>query len=449
MKHFSLVFLMLMFLSGKAQQDSVVAKKEVEKVKTGWTLGLLPAVAYDSDLGFKYGGLVNFYNFGDGTTYPNYLHSIYLEVNRTTKGSGANQLFFDSEHLFKKRKIRVTSDLSYLTEQALNFYGFNGAEAYYNQSWEDDASDDYISRMFYRMDRRMLRFTTDFQGYIYKDQLRWLVGVAHFTNKIGTVDIDRLNKGKSEDKQLPEAELLYDKYVDWGIIPEKEADGGVNNYLKAGLVYDTRDIEANPNKGMWTEALILAAPEFLLNKENAFGKLVFIHRQYFTLVPQRLTFAYRLGYQGTIWGDAPFYMQSYLFSSYSPSIISEGLGGAKSIRGIQRNRIVGDGFTYGNFELRYKFLRTTFLKQNFYLAVNPFVDAGMVIDPIQVDRTLLPATENPDDYFRQDCDCLHTTYGIGLHAALNENFVLSINYGRTKFKQDGKSGLYIGTNWLF
>ena len=43
----------------------------------------------------------------------------------------------------------------------------------------------------------------------------------------------------------------------------------------------------------------------------------------------------------------------------------------------------------------------------------------------------------------------HFTYGCGLHIALNENFVLAINYGMAANKQDGKSGLYIGTNWLF
>ncbi len=449
MKHLCVALLLLISIACFSQTDTSKAPDKKGKIKTGWTFGALPAVAYDSDLGFKYGALVNFYNFGDGSTYPNYLQSIYLEVNRTTKGSGANQLFFDSEHLFKKRKIRVTSDLSYLTEQALNFYGFNGAAVNYNPLFEDMESDDYISRMYYRLDRRMLRFTTDFQGYIYKDRLRWLLGVAHFTNRIDNVDIDKLNKGKSGDKLLPDTALLYNKYSDWGIIPGKEADGGINNYLKAGFVYDTRDIEANPNRGMWTEILLLAAPEFLYNKENSFGKMVFIHRQYFTLFPGRLTFAYRLGYQGTLWGDAPFYMQSYLFSSYSQSIITEGLGGAKSLRGILRNRVVGDGVTYGNFEFRYKFLRTMFLKQNFYLALNTFLDAGMVVDPVKIDDSGLPASEVYSDYFKSDKDKLHTTYGIGLHAALNENFVLSVNFGIAADKQDGKTGLYIGTNWLF
>ena len=32
-----------------------------EVVKTGWTFGALPAISYNSDLGFQYGALVNLF----------------------------------------------------------------------------------------------------------------------------------------------------------------------------------------------------------------------------------------------------------------------------------------------------------------------------------------------------------------------------------------------------
>jgi hypothetical protein len=335
-----LLFLFSLSLHLFAQEDTDKKKSEEdtkeEKIKTGWTLGLLPAVAFDTDLGFKYGGLVNFYNFGDGSTYPDYLQSIYLEISRTTKGSGVNQLFFDSEHLFPGRKIRLTADLSYLTEQGLDFFGFNGAEVNFNPDFADDASPAYISRMYYRHARKMIRFYADFQGYIIPDKLRWLAGFTFYNFNMATVDIDRLNKGKDSSDMLPDVASLYDKYVDWGILSAEEADGGHNQFIKAGLIWDTRDIEANPGKGIWTEALFMTAPSFLGNKEHAFTKFVFTHRQYFTLLKNRLSFVYRLGYQGTILGEAPFYMQTLLISSYSPSVITEGLGGAKSLRGIMR-----------------------------------------------------------------------------------------------------------------
>lgn len=450
MKNLKFTFFIFAFLAISLKvysQDTTLIEKK-EKIKKGLTLGLLPAVAFDSDLGLKYGGLINLYNFGDGSTYPNYKHSIYLEVARTTKGSGQNQLFFDSGHLFKGKPIRLTADLSFLTEQALDFYGFNGVQSIYHPKFEDKNSNDYISRMFYRHERKMIRSYADFQGNITSKKFRWLAGAAFYNYKIGSVDIQKLNEGKDADDLLPDVPTLYDHYVEWGIIPEKEADGGSLKMLKLGLIYDTRDIEANPSRGVWSEAIIMTAPSFLANNENAFTKLSLVHRQYFTLLKDRLTFVYRLGLQTTISGDAPFYFQPMMISSYSPSTLTEGLGGAKSLRGVLRNRIVGDGFTYGNFEFRYKFIKFNKFNQNIYLALNPFIDAGTIIKEIDLSElNLKPGITAP--HFNNTKDVLHFTAGCGFHIALNENFVLAINYGRAFSQFDGKSGLYIGTNWLF
>jgi len=424
-------------------------KKKKEKIKDGWTFGAVPVVAYDSDLGFKYGGLVNFYNYGKPTTYPEYQQSIYVEISRTTKGSGINQLFFDSEHMFPNRPIRITADLSYLTEQALDFYGFNGYESAYFMDFENDETDDYISRMYYRYERKLLRFTLDFQGRLLGDNLNWLIGFGHFNHELGSVDIDKLNEGKDGDDLLPDTASLYDKYVDWGLIPAKEADGGVMNYLKFGTIYDTRDNEANPMKGIWSEVIIVTAPKLLDNYENSFTKLSLIHRQYFTLIPSKLSFAYRAGYQGTVQGNPPFYYQPYLISSFSPSVLTEGLGGAKSLRGIRRDRIVGEDIVYGNFEFRWKFWKGVIKNQNFYLALSTFLDAGKVTKPIEINKSLIPASENLVNYFDESSDKIHASSGIGLHVVLNQNFIVAFDYGMAFDKRDGDNGLYIGMNFLF
>lgn len=423
--------------------------KKEDKIKKGWTFGLIPTISYNSDLGLQYGGLVTFYDYGDGSTYPKYKKMIRTEISRYTKGSGTNQIFFDSDKLFKKKTIRTTADFSYLTDKACDFYGFNGAMVNFNPDFMNDEANDYISRMFYRMKRNILRFTCDFQGTIIPGKLRWLVGIAFFNYQIGTVDISKLNEGKPTEKQLPDTALLYDKYVSWGIIPTEEADGGHNQFIKAGLIFDTRDIEANPSKGIWTELLVTSAPSFLGNSENAYTKLAFIHRQYFTLWPKKLTFVYRLGYQGTILGHAPFYAQTYMFNSFAAVTIVEGLGSAKSIRGMVRDRVVGDAIAYGNFELRWKFFKTLIGNQNVYFALNPFFDVGKVVKKIEVDESKVPLSEVASNYFTGIDEKLHFMLGCGLHIALNENFVISADFGKTLDPQDGKTGLYIGTGWLF
>jgi hypothetical protein len=307
---------------------SLQAVAQDEKIKTGWTFGALPAISYNSDLGFQYGALVNFYYFGDGTSYPKYMHSLYGEVSRYTKGSGINRFFYDSEYLIPN--IRVTSDVSFLTEKALDFYGFNGYDAVYNPGWEDDTDTDYISRMFYRHERKMLRIMTDFQGALVGKELRWVAGFGILHNDIAPVDIEALNKGKDEEDKLPDVPGLYDKYVEWGIIGEDEKDGGWSNNIKLGLVYDTRDFEPNPMKGLWSEVVLFAAPGFLGNGDFGYAKISATHRQYFTLVKEKLSFAYRLNYQGTVAGTVPFYMQPYMINSFSNSSNTDGLGRFKN-----------------------------------------------------------------------------------------------------------------------
>ncbi len=412
-------------------------------VKKGWTFGALPAISYNSDLGFQYGGLINLYYFGDGTTYPKYMHSLYGEVSRYTKGSGINRFFYDSEYLIPN--IRVTADISYLTEKALDFYGFNGYDAVYNPAWEDDESGDYKTRMFYRHDRSMFRTMVDFQGSLSGRELRWVAGFGILHNRVGSVDIDRLNKGKDSDL-LPDVPGLYDEYVSWGVIGENEKDGGWANNIKLGLVYDTRDFEPNPMKGIWSEVVLFAAPKFFGNGDFGYNKISATHRQYFTLIDDRLSLAYRLNYQGTISGTVPFFMQPYMINSFSNSSNTDGLGGSKTLRGVVRNRVVGDAFAFGNIELRWKFFNTILLNQDIYLALNPFVDAGKVLKKIDIPSESLAGNT---DYFLTDEEALHTSVGAGLKIVLNQNFIVSVDYGKALDERDGGGGLYIGLNFLF
>ncbi len=73
-----------------------------EKVKKGFGFGALPAVSFDSDLGFQYGAIVNLFHYGDGTNYPKYDHSLYLEWSRYTKGTGINRVMYDTENYFRE-----------------------------------------------------------------------------------------------------------------------------------------------------------------------------------------------------------------------------------------------------------------------------------------------------------------------------------------------------------
>ncbi len=422
-----------------------------ELVKEGWNFGALPAVTFDTDLGFQYGALVNLYHYGDGSRYPKYNHSLYFEVSRFTKGSGIYRFYYDSDQLIKG--IQSSVDLTYLTDQAYDFYGFNGYDAVFNDSWVDDESEDYVSRVFYDYDRKMFRFKVDLQGKLVGSKFRWIGGMNLLNFEVAPVNLEKLNKGKKEDDLLPDVDGLYDKYLDWGLISAEEANGGFVPVFKGGLVFDTRDNKPHPMRGQWSEAVLVVSPK-VLGAESSFSKLSLTHRQYFTLVPKDLSFAYRLVYQTTLGGEVPFYYQSQVITSIMTGSTSEGLGGSRTLRGIRRNRVIGDGIFFGNAELRWKVARLQLLNNNFYIGLNGFTDFGRVTKKtvLNLDTDVFNAfslANDPKDYFNPDSEAMHISYGVGVRVAMNENFIIAIDYGMAADKRDGDSGLYMGLNYLF
>ncbi|MBK6281705.1 MAG: hypothetical protein IPF54_02675 [Draconibacterium sp.] len=58
-------------------------------------------------------------------------------------------------------------------------------------------------------------------------------------------------------------------------------------------------------------------------------------------------------------------------------------------------------------------------------------------------------SQTAKDYYEKDAEKMHISYGAGLRVVMNQNFVIKCDYGRTFDERDGKSGIYIGLNYLF
>lgn len=404
--------------------------------KKGFGFGALPAISYDSDLGFQYGAIVNLYHYGDGSRYPRYNHSLYLEYSRYTKGSGIARIMYDSDRLIPK--IRTTVDISYLTDRAMDFYGFNGYQSIYNPELLNNKA----TRFFYKNDRNMFRAKADFQGGFGDSNFGWVAGYTFYNFDMDKVNHQRLGAETQE-------KTLYEHYIDWGLIQQEEARGGSINYLKVGAKYDSRDQLAAPMKGIWTEAVIQSAPKFM-NRTYPHTKFALIHRQYFTLIPNNMSLAYRIDYQTTIGkSHVPYYAQPLIITSFLTAAYSQGMGGKTSIRGVLRNRVVGDAFAFGNFEWRWKFFRFNLLKQNFYLGTNVFFDTGVILQPIKVDFSQVPDDAISTYFDEENTGKFHSALGAGLKIGWNENFVISVDVGKALNKQDGNLGFYVGLNYLF
>jgi outer membrane protein assembly factor BamA len=443
MRFYLLLFLPIISYSNIFAQsaDSLLQKKPVKK---GFSFGAVPAVGFDSDIGIKYGSLVNLYWYGNGSQYPQYRHAVMSEWSQTTKGSGLKQLIYDSQYLIPG--IRLTAEATYSTEQAFDFYGFNGYKAWYNPDFENKSSTDYKSRVYYRIGRNLLRFRIDFQGKFSHSSFGWLAGWIYESFNIDSVNVDKLNKGLSSSEKLPYVGGgLYGKYLEWGFISETERKGGDHHLLRIGFNYDTRDNEPNPMKGIWTDLVLLVSPSFI-GSATGFSRIIFTHRQYLSLVPGRLSLSGRLAYQGTLTGKVPWYMLS-MTQRFGPDYNRDGLGGAKTLRGVLRARVIGEDVTYSNIELRWKFLKTAVFNQNLHLSMAPFADFGFITKPYK-----LPATTNPDalTYLAKgSTDGLHSTVGTSIFAALNENFVVGMQYGRALDNRDGNQGFYIVMSFMY
>ena len=458
----------------KAKKEKPVEMRNGEIIKTGYNYGPLPAVAFDADKGFQLGALLNIYDFGDGSTYPNPRQHWYFEASFFTKGSQLFVIAYDNK--FSIPGVRFSSSLAITNDKAMDFYGFNGYASYFDHEsvalGKDKKSDYPIWTPKYRIKRLALLFKTDFVGNIWNNKLFWEAGYHFSYFNIGDIDRAKINKGKAENKIFPSTEpTIYQQYREWGIIPEREANGGFNSSVRLGLMYDTRDKEGAPSRGIWAEAHLMLAPKWL-GTTNPYYRYSATFRHYLPIVKNDvLTFAYRLNYEGTIGKSAPWYVLPYI-TTVGPSYDRDGMGGFRTVRGIMRSRVQGLDMASYNAEFRWRFVKFTLWKQNIAFGLNIFSDGTMTTreypmafnaeqsslrnDPAKLDE----AKQAYNEYMAMGTgqDRPHITFGGGLRFIMNQNFIVCAEYGmpvsrfskNEKIKnQDGNGAFYLNVGYLF
>ena len=447
-----------------AQEQDVAQKQEI--VKTGYNYGPLPAVAFDADKGFQLGALLNIFDFGDGSTYPNPRQQWYFEASFFTKGSQLYTVSYDNRFLIPG--VRLSSTFTLTNDKAMDFYGFNGYMSYFNHEMvtlgkDKENLNNFIYTPKYRINRLAMLFKTDLTGNIWDNKLFWEAGYHLSYFKQGAIDREKINKNKDEEKMFPDSETtVFEQYRNWGIISDEEANGGLNSTIRAGLLFDTRDKEAAPSRGIWAEAHMTMAPKWLGTK-IPYYRYSATFRQYLPFVGNDvLTFAYRLNYEGTIGKNAPYYVLPYI-TVMGASFDRDGMGGYRTIRGIMRNRVQGMDMASYNAELRWRFVNFTLWKQNIAFGVNAFSDGTMVTRNFDMSfKGDEKYRSEYDEYMaltgNRTSDRPHITVGGGLRFIMNQNFIVAFEYGLpiSKFSkdpfiknQDGNGAFYINTGFLF
>ena len=440
-KHLLIVLALLLSVSAFAQ------KKEI--IKTGWNFGPLPAISYDGNLGFQYGVTCDIFNYGDGSNYPRYNYKFNVEASRYTKGSTILRFYADMPYVVKDTKLFF--DITYNTNKAYGFYGYNGnvASSFDPIDFANVGVKDFQSG-YNLLNRRLFRFIGSAQRPIpFVPNLNWTAGLAYYNIKADTLNLDKY-AGQGQH-------TLYQQYIDAGIIEREEAHGGGIAQLRLGLNYDSRDHTSDPTKGIYAEYTLSGSTD-KIGGNNGYNFLTetFLWRHYVPVYKDRLTFAYRLGVQHKIAGNMPWYMLSNICTPFFHKRDTEGLGGVVTLRGVNLNSVIGEGFVVGNFELRWRIIDFQFINQNWTVALTPFFDAGMVIQKFREDEMIAaealvdPTVTGGALYYSGEKEGLHSSAGCGLKLIMNRNLIVSADFGKALNKRDGQ-GLkpFIGFNYIF
>ena len=295
------------------------------------------------------------------------------------------------------------------------------------------------------MRRNQFRLVTSVQRRI-TGNLHWAAGFGYYNIFTDNVNLDGYNGQNT----------LYQLYRNVGLIRDNEAHGGNVLQLKAGLVYDTRDHDSDPTRGVNVEATLVGAPDIIDREGYSNLGFTFVGSHYVPVWKDKLTFAYRLGVQTNLAGEIPYYFVNNLNTLFFRKVYTEGLGGNASVRGINRNGVVGNGMAWLNTEFRWRIVNFRFINQNFHIALNPFFDMGQVIQPYRLEEQkavfeLLDGKFNQvNPFYSGDEEKLHATAGCGLKIVMNRNFVISVEMARALDNRDGqKLWNNIGFNYLF
>lgn len=374
---------------------------EAQEPGTGLEVRVLPALNFDSDEGFGYGVLGEAYHYGRGGLDP-YAWTLQPTVLFTTKGRRDLVLFFDSPHILPGG-WRLTAFAGSEKQIATPYYGL-GNETPYDPALD---AEEGPNPRYYRFGRTRNSLTFALQRPLGDVPLRLLVGGGVERTVIESVPEDL-------GTTLYASDYGDDEETYW------------SSSVRGGLVWDTRDRETGPRSGSWTDFLVQWVDESL-GADYGLTRWTFTDRRYFQLT-EGLVFAHRYLVQN-VSGGGPVHELFRVETSFKQQ---EGLGGAKTLRGIPKNRFVGRGLLVWNSELRWRVADFTVAGREMHAVLSAFLDQGRVWqDEVE-----------PGELFSD----LHRGYGGGLRVGMGENFVVAVDVGASR---EPGMPIYLGLGYLY
>ncbi len=398
--------------------EKMLSEEDLANKKEGTYITGVPDLSSDPVNGFGYGAEGTIYFNGKKSDpffkYTAYRAKIDVALFNTTKSQRELKVAVDIPYILNS-KWRFRGEMAYEVNPNHLYFGINSQTSLKGLSYypNGDQTQALVTNSSYANYERSLTGINQFYNTYQKQEaiinvsmersflegrLRTLIGFEAATVNISTFS------GNSFLRNDFNAGLIS------GV--------GKNTitFAQLGLIYDSRDLETDPSKGIFAELtneLSLKVLGSNADFNKTFGHVNYYHKL-FPSVFKKLVFAGRIA-MGYTAGKSPFFEYQDQWSSEG-SI--EGLGGGATLRGYKQCRFLDRLTQFNNFELRYRFAQFTVLKQHLAFSAVPFFDFG--------------AVWNTGDVMFKQLKNYRYNEGIGLRIAWNVNTILRFDYAISK-----------------
>lgn len=406
--------------------------EEIEDKKEGTFITGLPRFEFDPIRGFGVGGnvflLVNKDKNDPFFEYTPYRHRLAAEFFIFQNGRIRYALNYDVPYIFNT-KWRLRTDIIRWEDPNAQYWGI-GRQSLQPLSFRDKRTGqqrtfrkvkDYEENLLLAERQPDGTYTNDFHyNHMMQDEqlynfmfervlaggkVRLMFGYEALFNRFAsykgkTSEVARNLEG-NEVVSISNATRLDEQIADgtWERFnlrgfPAREGNRfNFTSMLAAALMYDTRDFEPDPSKGVFLQYSHEYSAPWIGSQFN-FNKFMVQAQLFKTLYKcgtgkRRITFA-GLAAFGHVFGPNVSFIELWDLNSQSEAGGIMVLGGARSIRGFREARFLAPTVGLVNLELRSRLTDFKLLNQHFILGITPFYDMGTVWDsPRQVSLTQL------------------------------------------------------------
>jgi hypothetical protein len=433
-----------------------MSDEELEDKKEGTFITGLPNFKFDPIRGFGAGANV-YLTFNGKKSDPffawtPYRHRISADFVLVANGTYRASLNYDVPYIFNK-KWRMRANLVWNNDPEAQYWGIGnytlGSMSFYDKSkgrYDNKRTftkfKDYEENLALavRQDDGSYVTDIDYHTFYHREQLynvliervalggrlRWMFGfelnLTRFTDFSYRKPVDNVADFEGNDVvEVHNGQSLI-RTESQGETWKRLNIGGFNDKWQVNpigafaVIYDTRDFEPDPSKGIFAE----------FSYENSMGWLggAFNMHKYMVQVngcitplhwrkkQSRLTFAGLLAF-GHIFGPKVNFVELFDLSSQAEAGGTSIMGGERSLRGFRENRFMAPMVILNNVEARIRFYEFKILKQHIALGINVFHDAGTVAEKIN-DFRLTGLRSSP---------------GIGFRIAWNQSTILRGDWG--------------------